>query len=165
MTKFQDYHEKCKENERDFYSGYVNGKKVEWAYYDEMICQGFAYLPDRNHNNLDDWERPFGCDGNCIFVVKEVRIPSIRHRVDYLLGNRKKELILEVKWQSSGGTAWEKIAQLVERIAQYNIPTIIGYGGSQLTQERMKNFNVPSKNLVGVYHMADVMRAIKHYFA
>jgi hypothetical protein len=89
---------------------------------------------------------------------------------DFFVINRAKfpnDLIIECKWQQSGGSVDEKYTYVVFNIIKTAIPTIIlldGGGYKPAAEEWLKKQVNPKSALIGVWNMSEFSKQINNGF-
>lgn len=89
-------------------------------------------------------------------------------KCDFLIINREKwpdDLIVECKWQQSGGSVDEKYPLLVFNILKTGIPTIVlidGEGYRAAALKWLKDQAHPKGALIGVMTMAEFQKAVNN---
>lgn len=88
-------------------------------------------------------------------------IYGTKRKCDFLVLNQEKfpeGLIIECKWQSSGGSVDEKYPFALFNIFKIGVPTIIlldGGGYKQAAMKWLKDQVDPNRALIGVYNMME----------
>lgn len=103
-------------------------------------------------------------------VVIGQSIYDTKVRCDFLVINNSKfpeGLIIECKWQQSGGSVDVKYPYLVFNIMKLGVPTIIlvdGKGARKKATDWLRSQAHPSKALIGVYDMAELQVLVNNGF-
>jgi hypothetical protein len=102
------------------------------------------------------------CVGQTIYETDRV--------VDFFVFNRErfpKDLIIECKWQQSGGSVDEKYPLLVFNIVKTGIPTVILLDGGGYRKQAMawlKDQVNPKGAIIGVWTMAEFQKEVNNGF-
>lgn len=97
-------------------------------------------------------------------------IYETERKCDFFIVNRDKfpnDLIIECKWQQSGGSVDEKFTLLVFNIVKTGIPTVIildGGGYRKQAQDWLKDQVNPKGALIGVWTMAEFQKEVNNGF-
>lgn len=97
-------------------------------------------------------------------------IYDTERKCDFLVINRDKfpnELVIECKWQQSGGSVDEKYPLLVFNIVKTGVPTVILLDGGGYRKEAMawlKDQVNPKGAIIGVWTMAEFQKEVNNGF-
>jgi hypothetical protein len=97
-------------------------------------------------------------------------IYDTERKCDFLVINRDKfpnDLIIECKWQQTGGSVDEKYAYLIFNIVKTGIPTVVlldGSGYRPAAKEWLLSHVNPKGALIGVWDMAEFQKEINNGF-
>jgi hypothetical protein len=103
-------------------------------------------------------------------VVIGTTIYGTKRRCDFLVLNREKfpdGLVIECKWQESGGSVDEKYPFLLFNIAKIGVPTVVlldGGGYKPMAMEWLKSQADPKHALIAVWNMTEFHREVNKGF-
>lgn len=95
-------------------------------------------------------------------------IYETRRKCDFFIVNKEKfpnDLIVECKWQQSGGSVDEKYPFLIFNIVKTGVPTIVlldGDGYKRQAMEWLKDQVDPNRSLIGVWNMSEFQKKVNN---
>lgn len=134
-----------------------------------LVANGYTMFPS-NRGQMFESRKSIGGKQYQKFVPVGKTIYESERKVDFLVVNKDKfadDLIIECKWQQSGGSVDEKYPFLYFNIMKCGVPTVVlldGNGYKKTAKEWLKSMVNPQRALIGVWDMSEFQKNCNNGF-